>query len=47
MACGLFMPVVLETSPLTLSQPHLVLFPRVGEVAHGGRWVQEGEHATY
>ena len=22
-------------------------FPWVGEVAHGSRWVQEGEHATY
>ena len=39
--------VVLETFPPTLSQRHLALFPLVGEVAHGSRWEQEGEHATY
>ena len=37
--------VVLETFPPCRAASGL--FPWVGEVAQGSRWVQENEHATY
>ena len=34
-------------APPILSQRHLAMFLLAGEIAHGSRWEQEGEHATY